>query len=537
MYSLLLSSLLIWSVSAPLIQGQPEQSLVNLQTPRAAVTTHLMYLQEDQYHPELSARTFSQSFIGEEEAQALAIQLKQVLDGSGIYIDVNKIPDTPNYTDSISNEQRYVLTSRFPDIYLSKQGKHWKYDQASYQAIKLAHEEVFPFGTAVLLELLPKVGTTSFLGLHVWQWFGIFLIALLCIIFYLASKTIFERLIYRLLARYGYKSIAVKHVMPVAKPFSLFVSFSLLIVLLPVLQLPIFLGKYLIMAVRAIVPVFVVLVFYHLVDLISLYFERLAERTEGTLDDQLVKLLRKILKIIIVIAGGLFVLQNLDYNITGLLTGISIGGLAFALAAQDTLKNFFGSMMIFIDKPFQIGDWITSGDIDGTVEEVGFRSTRIRTFRNSVTSVPNGRLADSTVDNHGMRLYRRYATKLSVTYDTPPDLLELFIKGLREIVVQHPETRKDFYEVQVNDLGAHAIEIMFYIFFAVPTWSDELRCRHEIIMSVIRLAHRLGVRFAFPTQTLHVENFPGQHSLSPTYEQDMEKMQQAMHHHLYQTKG
>ena len=158
-------------------------------------------------------------------------------------------------------------------------------------------------------------------------------------------------------------------------------------------------------------------------------------------------------------------------------------------------------------------------------------------FRNSVTSVPNGRLADSTVDNHGMRQYRRYFTKLSVTYDTPPDLLELFIQGLREIVAQHSETRKDFYEIQVNDLGEHAIQIMFYIFFAVPTWSDELRCRHEIIMSVIRLAHRLGVRFAFPTQTLHVENFPGQPTLSPAYEQDMEKMQQSMQQHLYSAKG
>jgi len=192
--------------------------------------------------------------------------------------------------------------------------------------------------------------------------------------------------------------------------------------------------------------------------------------------------------------------------------------LAFALAAQDTVKNFFGSIMIFIDKPFQIGDWITAGDIDGTVEEVGLRSTRIRTFRNSVVYVPNGNLANATVDNHGLRIFRRFYSQIAINYDTPPDLIELFVEGLKKIVQDHPHTRKDYYEIHLNDMADSSLNIMFYIFFNVPSWSEELKCRHEIILSIIRLTDHIGINFAFPTHTIHVENFPGESSLSPQYE-------------------
>ena len=186
-----------------------------------------------------------------------------------------------------------------------------------------------------------------------------------------------------------------------------------------------------------------------------------------------------------------------------------IGGLAFALAAQDTIKNFFGSLMIFIDKPFQIGDWITSSNIDGTVEEVGFRSTRIRTFRNSVISVPNGALADLTIDNNGLRQYRRFRTIIKITYDTPADVVEMYVEGLKKLLHAHPATNKENYEIHFNDLGDSSLDILFYVFFEAPTWSDELRCRQEMLLQIMKLTEHLGIEFAFPTQTMHVQSFPG----------------------------
>jgi MscS family membrane protein len=355
---------------------------------------------------------------------------------------------------------------------------------------------------------------------------GILILIFLGFSIYKMLNFVFERLISQTLSRLGYKNIARNFILPIAKPFSLLVIFFLMMILVPVLQLPAEISRYVIKGLRGFWPLFATLIFYHLVDILGIYLQQVAIKTDSTLDDQLVPLLRKTLKAFVIIVGGLFILQNLDFNITALLAGLSIGGLAFALAAQDTIKNFFGSLMIFIDKPFQIGHWITAGggDIDGTVEEVGFRSTRIRTFRNSVTYVPNGKLADMIVDNHGLRQYRRFYTQISITYDTPPELIEIFVEGLKTIVMKHPETRKDYFNIYLNDLASYSLNIMFYVFFEVPTWPEELKARHELILEVIKLAEKLNVRFAFPTQTLHMETFPEKKPLTPGYQEDMSEV-------------
>jgi MscS family membrane protein len=501
-----------------------EEHEANLKTPYHTVVTHLSFLQENNFRPNLSAKTINSEGLKESEAIAVAVKIKQIFDGRGIYIVVDDIPPDPDYMDSLSGRQRYVITKAFPQIYLHKVGDDWVYSKRTVAAISELHKEVYPFGTDKLLNILPKIGTKVYFGLHLWQLVGLLFLILLSILIHQLFSFIFGRVIRQLMCRAGYKEFVGQYVMPVARPFSYFIVFVLLMLLVPVLQFPISTAKYIILGLRAALPFFATLVMYHFVDILALYLQKLASKEDSDLNDQLIPLGRKVLKIFVIIVGGLFVMQNLNINITALLAGISITGLAFALAAQDTIKNFFGSIMIFIDKPFKIGDWITSGDIDGTVEEVGFRSTRIRTFRNSVTYIPNGKLADATVDNHGLRVYRRYFTKISITYDTPAPLIQTFVDGLRGIVERHPETRKDFYQIHFNDLGSFSLEIMFYIFFAVPTWADELRCRHEVLMEIVKLAEELNVRFAFPTQTLHVETVPGQESLTPVYTETPEQL-------------
>jgi MscS family membrane protein len=152
------------------------------------------------------------------------------------------------------------------------------------------------------------------------------------------------------------------------------------------------------------------------------------------------------------------------------------------------------------------------------VEEVGFRSTRIRTFTNSVIYVPNGKLADATINNHGLRKFRRYHTKLSITYDTPPQLIEVFVEGLRKIVREHPNINQDMVRVYLNDFSDSAILILINVFFDVPDANTELENRQQFMLEIIKLAEKLNVRFAFPTQTLHIENFPGKPTLTPSYD-------------------
>ncbi|MDJ0767883.1 MAG: mechanosensitive ion channel [Ilumatobacter sp.] len=156
----------------------------------------------------------------------------------------------------------------------------------------------------------------------------------------------------------------------------------------------------------------VVLVAYRLIDVLTDVLARRAELTDSRLDDSLVPLLRTTLRLFATILGILFVLSNLDVNITSLIAGLGLGGLAIALAAQDTVRNLLGGVTIFADKPFEVGDWVVVDGVEGTVEQVGFRSTRVRTFYNSQVTVPNGRLMDAGVDNMGRRHWRRYKTTL-----------------------------------------------------------------------------------------------------------------------------
>jgi MscS family membrane protein len=243
---------------------------------------------------------------------------------------------------------------------------------------------------------------------------------------------------------------------------------------------------------------------YRFVDVLAAYFALRAADTDTKVDDLLVPLIRKSLKVFIIAFGLVFIADNLDIDITSLLAGLGLGGLAFALAAQDVVKNLFGSLTVLMDRPFHVGDWVVIGAQEGMVEEVGFRTTRIRTFYNSLITMPNAALISTAVDNYGARQYRRWSATLSVTYDTPPGKIEAFCEGIRELIRRHPDTRKDTFHVYARDFGAASLDILLYVFFTSPDWGKELQARHALFLDILRLSKELGVDFAFPTQTLHV---------------------------------
>ncbi len=216
--------------------------------------------------------------------------------------------------------------------------------------------------------------------------------------------------------------------------------------------------------------------------------------------------MRKTLKVFVVALGFIFVLQNMDVDVGSLIAGASLGGLAFTLAAKDTVANLFGSVSIFADRPFQVGDWVVIEGAEGIVEEVGMRSTRLRTFYGSLVTMPNSKIANATVDNYGMRVYRRTVATLDVTYDTTPEAMEAFCDGIRAILQANPKVRKDYYEVHFTAFAASSLQVMVYFFFKVSSWSEELRERHHVFLEILRLAKGINVEFAFPTQTLHVDS-------------------------------
>ncbi|MCS5491583.1 mechanosensitive ion channel family protein [Algoriphagus limi] len=501
-----------------------DSNRANLSTPYHTTLTFFHNLEDNNFFPEKAASTLNLNGIDEADGTRLSIKLKQVFEGQGIIIRASQIPRLANYQDTtglINEDIYYFDKDKLPGVFLEKRGSEWKFSAFTVSQIDELHKKTYPYGTDRLLNLLPKIGNDRYLGLHSWQLFGLFFIILLVFVSHFLLTFLVDRVLVYFFRKFNYQQIGENYLLPVAKVVSYFIIAQILSILLPVLQLPVEIWSWMVVILRTLKPLLLTLIFYKLVNVLAVYFARLATKTESTLDDQLVPLLRKTLKAFVIIIGTLFILRDgLNLDIIPFLTGLSIGGVAIALAAQDTIKNFFGSIMIFIDKPFQVGDWITSGEIDGTVEEVGFRSTRIRTFRNSVMYVPNGKIADAILDNHGLRKYRRFYSTLTVTYDTPPQLIDEFVKGLKEIVLAHPDTRKDYFNIYFNNLSAYSQDVMFYIFFEVPTWPEELRARHEILIQIVKLANSLGVRFAFPTQTLHMESFPEKKGLVPVYPSD-----------------
>ena len=254
---------------------------------------------------------------------------------------------------------------------------------------------------------------------------------------------------------------------------------------------------------------------YRLVDILGTYISEKARLTENKYDDLVVPLIVRTLKLFVLCVGFIFILEMNDQDYRTILAGFGLFGMAMALAAKDTLGNIFGSLTVLMDRPFQIGDWVQMGDVDGNIESVGIRSTRIRTFYNSRVTIPNSTLTNAVIDNYGERQFRRYKATIGITYDTPPDTIDAFCEGIRELIRQHPYTRKDYFHVYLNDFGDSSLNIMLYCFHECPDWSTELRERHRLLNDIIRLAASMGVEFAFPTSTLYMRKDEPGPSLPP----------------------
>ncbi|MBX3043280.1 MAG: mechanosensitive ion channel family protein [Candidatus Kapabacteria bacterium] len=489
-------------------------------SPYSSVHTHLAFLQKDNYQPQIAAKSLNTTRVSPEMADDLAIKLKRIFDGKGLLVVMERIPTDPKYFDSLASEHRFQLFPELPDINLVKYGDKWLYSLETVSKIDELYKSTYPIDTYTYIDALPAIWKSSFFGIQIWQIAGIILLAIFCYGLYFIFYWIFGYFLVKFSSRFFKKELYSRYIYPVSKPFSIFLMFWVFGESVSLLGLPVKISYSIGLIIRAIQPILITIMIFRLSEFVVDLFSSFADKTESTIDNQLVPFLRKGLRVVIVILGVLYFFNSIGLDITPLIAGVSIGGLAFALAAQDTVKNLFGSLTIFTDQPFAIGDWIVSDGAEGTVEEVGIRSTRIRTFYNSLISIPNGKLADAKIDNMGRRQYRRYVSKLSVTYDTPPELIDAFVLGLRKIVAEHPDTRKDFHQIHLNDFADSSIQVLFYIFFDVPDWSAELKARHEVISEVIKLAAYLNIRFSFPTQTVHVEDFPDKQSKTPIYQID-----------------
>jgi len=337
-----------------------------------------------------------------------------------------------------------------------------------------------------------------------WQWIGLFLLVSIGVLLQRTQAFLInQRILARLKKREGWQRLRPKDT-DLGRPVGIFILAILWWGGLRFVGLPAQAYAVLLIAVKVMATLACGSAALKVVNIGTDLWSARAQRTETRFDDLLVPLIRSILKTLVVVVATVFLATNLIENPASVLAGLGLGGLAFALAAQDIVSNLFGSFTLLMDRPFQIGDWVVIEGVEGNVEEVGFRTTRVRTFYNSLVTIPNSKITNSPIDNFGARRYRRAKTYLSVTYDTPPEKIEAFCEGIRELVRQRPDTRKDYYHVYFNQFSASSLDILLYIFFETPDWGLELKAKHEFYLDILRLAERLGVEFAFPTRTVHL---------------------------------
>jgi MscS family membrane protein len=254
----------------------------------------------------------------------------------------------------------------------------------------------------------------------------------------------------------------------------------------------------------AALTLFILYALTKLVNVVTVFLTAKAAKTESTLDDQLVPLLGKTIKWFIWIIGGLLFLQNvLNYNISSLLAGLGVGGLAIAFAAQDTVANIFGAIMIFVDRPFKVGDAVSLEGFEGSVESIGLRSTRIRTWDGTLVTIPNRTVASANINNLAARPMRRTNFTIGLVYDTPTEKLEEALSILREILGSHPATGQ--YRAYFNRFGDFSLNILVQHWCKVMDYEEYLKSLEEINFAIKRRFEAAGLEFAFPTQTIELK--------------------------------
>lgn len=227
-----------------------------------------------------------------------------------------------------------------------------------------------------------------------------------------------------------------------------------------------------------------------------------ASQTESKLDDQIVPFVKESIKVILAIFSLFFILGSIcNINIASLIAGLGIGGLAFALAAKESIENLLGSFTIFLDKPFVVGDLVQIGNVSGNVEKIGFRSTRIRTLDKSYVTVPNKKLVEAELDNLSLRTLRRVKFTLSLSYSNSADQIKSFIDDLKTFITTNPTTQQEA-QVRFFELGKNSIDLMVLYFIDTLDYDYYLAMRETVNYEIMDIAQKNKISFANPTQLI-----------------------------------
>jgi MscS family membrane protein len=472
-------------------------------TPLSTVQSLLDNLQAGSaWKPSAAAACFP---MGQAQSQT-ALHLKQILDARGLFIDFKTLPADPEYTNA-EGQHVVVLHKRAPKIYLVKREANWIFSPETVNAVPQMYRASFSGLALTVRQALPAPFHKPIPGgVQGWQLMLFGLLAFVALLSGRIAHLFLQHQVVRIARRLRLE-LSQDFVARMQRPLTLAASGAVFMIGIPDLQFGVRTSATLYILAQALLSGAIMVIFLRLTDMVTDLWAVKAEQTDTKLDDQLIPLANRAAKIVIWALGLLSILDNLGVDITSLLAGVTISGLAVALAAKDTVENLFGSVMIFVDRPFQIGDYIEVGGVGGTVEEVGFRSTRLRTLIGSVVTIPNGSIATAKVNNMGLRTARRMRFNLGFTYAATREQINDFCQRA-DTLIEGDERLLDGHEVAMVNFGDSAIEVMIHAFAVDDGWSNDLKVNHDIRMKLWELSDEIGLSFAFPSQSIYVESLP-----------------------------
>lgn len=338
-----------------------------------------------------------------------------------------------------------------------------------------------------------------------WEW----AMAALIVIAFLLFRQVFTRWIFKLLLRFARKSKArfiSSLLSSFEKPLQVFFIILGLYLALKYLTLTAPYHPFIGQLFRSALFVLIGWGFYKLAAPSSALLGRVGERLDLKLDKIVLPFLSRVLQAVIILLVLIIVLEEWDYEVSGFIAGLGLGGLAFSLAAQDTLKNFFGGIVIVTEKPFTLGDWIETPTVEGVVEDISFRSTQVRTFAHSLVTVPNSTLANEAITNWSRMGRRRITFHLKVAYTTPRDRLKSCVDRIRHLLQNHPEISQETLFVHFDQFGESSLDIFLYFFTKTTNWDEWLRIKEEINLKIMEILEEEQVQLALPSSNVVVQN-------------------------------
>ncbi|MHC4064878.1 MAG: mechanosensitive ion channel family protein [Planctomycetota bacterium] len=449
------------------------------------------------------------------EGAMLARRLKVVLDRK-LWVDLATLSieptgdaddDLPPGIDRIGG----IETSRGTvDVLLQRvqagERAVWRVGSGTIDQIPALYDE---FGYGALGEFLPEpFFLIRVLEMELWQWLGLVIVVLLAWMAGWVAAHILRRLISPVVARTSTR-LDDELLQASSQPLTMLLAVLAFHAMSGPLGMSVPVRAFLAGLVTVLAILAVIWTLTRLTDLLT---ERTRSRWTGegrTAVVAVLPLARKALKVGLWILGALAILQNLGFQVTGLLAGLGIGGLAVALAAQKSLENLFGGLTLILDQPVRVGDFCRFGDKIGTVEDVGLRSTRVRTLDRTLVSIPNAEFANTQLENFAARDRIRLFLILNLRYETTGEQMRHVLAGLRQLLLAHPRITPDPARVRLIGFGAHSLDLEVFAYADTADWNEFLAIREDLFLRMMDVVEQSGTGFAFPSQTLYLGRDPG----------------------------